>query len=141
MGIEQIDVVVDNIRFRNAENGYSVLNVSREKERPNGRSVWIDFTAVGKVFDVYENGSYRLTGTWVMDPRYGEQFAFSSCEHLMDNSSSDVFAFLTSKNVKGCGPVLARRIIKTFGKDTVDVLDNHPERLSEVSGIKIEELK
>ena len=87
-------------------------------------------------FSFYRTREYlEFTGEFVFHPTYGEQFKVSQYETIVPD---DVFAmerYLSSGAIKGLGPVTARRIIEKFGEDTLRILDEEPERLSEVKGI------
>ncbi len=104
-----------------------------------------DFTAVGN-YDpglLKEGVLYNLKGRWGKHPKYGKQFSFHSCIPSLSDIDS-IYFFLSSGLVKGIGPVLAKRIVDAFGKDTIAIMDEAPERLLEVSGIgliKLEDIK
>lgn len=95
-----------------------------------------DFTAVGNYDPGFlkEGILYNLKGHWKRHPKYGKQFSFYSCIPLLSDSDS-IYLFLSSGLVKGIGPVLAKKIVDTFGGDTIAIMDEEPERLLEVSGI------
>ncbi len=124
--MEKFKAYVERIIYRNAENGYTVLCAE-----DNG----CETVCVG-VFRFIEPGEYlEFTGEFVFHPTYGEQFKVSQYETIVPD---DVFAmerYLSSGAIKGLGPVTARRIIEKFGEDTLRILDEEPERLSEVKGI------
>ena len=123
----EYSAVVEEIIFRNEENGYSVLSVKPEDGRP--------FTAVGIIPFVEEGDNVRLTGDWAEHRDYGKQLkvtGFSICEPEGKNA---IKKYLASGIIRGVGPDTAERIVKHFGGDTMNVLDTHPERLIEVPGI------
>lgn len=79
--------------------------------------------------------SYRLLGEWKTHPKYGEQFAFSSAEELEPATREGIAAFLCSGIIKGIGPKMAAAITGRFGDDTLRIIAEEPERLTEVPGV------
>ncbi len=119
---------VERVTYSNPDSGYVVLRVRPSR---GGR-----FTAVGHVPEVaggagLEGAEFRFTGSWVMS-KYGRQFEFSRCSL----TGSELLFFL-SKVVKGIGEKMARQLIEEFGEEAlVGILDEDPERLLQVKGIK-----
>ena len=70
-----------------------------------------------------------------MDAKYGRQFSVTSCEETMPATAYGIEKYLGSGLVRGIGPKYARRIVRQFGEDTLDVIEETPERLLEVNGI------
>jgi len=114
------------IIFHNETNYYTILLFETEEEQ---------FFAVGNIAYPKAGRSYRLTGEWKNHPKYGEQFSFSSAEELEPTTAEGIKAFLCSGVIKGIGPKMAAAIVKKFGDDTLKVIAEEPERLTEVSGI------
>lgn len=123
----EYSAVVEEIVFRNEENGYSVLSVRPEDGRP--------FTAVGIVPFVEEGDNVRLTGEWAEHRDYGKQLKVTAFTIIEPEGRDAIKKFLASGVIRGVGPDTANRIVKQFGADTMNVLDTHPERLTEVPGI------
>ena len=118
---------VESIIYRNAENGYTVLEfLSDDMER---------FTAVGPLALCNKGERVILNGSFVSHPRYGKQFKADSCEVLAPATLSGIEAYLGSGMIRGIGEVTARAIVQRFGMDTLEIMDNEPDRLLEVSGI------
>jgi len=93
-------------------------------------------TVVGEV-DAPEVGkSYRFIGQMVEHPQYGEQFQAHWYEHLLPSDARAIEKYLSSGAVKGIGKGIARRIVKTFGDDTLRIIEESPERLGEVPRLK-----
>lgn len=117
---------VEDITFRNEENGFTVLelNVSGDLE-----------TVVGVLPLVAPGETLRLMGHWDFHPSFGRQFKAELCERKMPSSSADLLHYLSSGTIKGVGPATAVKIIEMFGEDAFDVLENHPDRLARVRGI------
>jgi len=76
-----------------------------------------------------------LTGTWIMDSRYGKQFKLQSYEIVKPNTINGIERYLGSGLIKGIGPAFAARIVSRFGLKTLDILERDPGRLSEVAGL------
>mgnify|MGYP002514643646 CR=1 FL=1 len=124
--MEQVEGYVEQIRFRNEENGYTVLTLLIDGE---------DETCVGN-FSYINEGEYIVgKGEWVEHPVHGPQFQMTSFETKVPTDTKGMERYLGSGAIKGVGPVLAARIVKAFGKDTFRIIEEEPERLSEIKGI------
>lgn len=124
--IEEKQGQVAEIIFRNNENGYTIVVFETEDEQ---------FTAVGTLPSCRKGASYMLRGQWKTHPSYGEQFSVIEYEEIMPSSATGIEDFLASGILKGIGKKTAAAIVAKFGSDTFEVLENQPERLTEVSGI------
>jgi len=135
--MEQLRCVVERITYQNAQNGYTVLRC-----RAKGFQDLV--TVVGNMPDTHVGSVLQLGGTWRVDARYGRQF---SVEHFEETLPATVFGiekYLGSGMIKGVGPKFAQRIVRQFGKDTLDVIEAEPDRLLEVPGIgrtRVERIK
>lgn len=89
----------------------------------------------GVIIGLVLNMRLKLSGEYKIHPKYGEQFSFDSYEVLVGNSLTDIERYLTSSAISGIGPKLAQKIIEEFGTSTIDIIRNHPEKLSEIRGI------
>ena len=118
---------VDEIIYHNDENDYTVLSlINRE-----GYLV----TAVGKIAYVAEGEDVTLYGKWVKHAEYGEQFSFESYERELPTGKRAMLRYLSSRVIRGVGPVTALRMVEKYGEDTFDVIEKHPEWLTEIAGI------
>lgn len=129
-GIEIADILegkIENIVYRNEENDYAVLEVLTEDERL--------VTAVGVIASPAEGEIVRLTGHTAYHKDFGAQFAFSSYEKSLPKEIDGIIQYLSSRTVKGVGPVTALKIVNKYGTDTFDVIENHPEWLADIPGI------
>lgn len=120
---------VEDVVFRNDRNGYTVLTMDC-----NG----IMATAVGSMTDVNVGDDLRLVGVWKIHPGYGEQFSFDYYEHEMPSTAASILKYLSSGAIKGIRRTTAKRLVETFGDNTLEIMQNQPERLSEVKGISKE---
>lgn len=117
---------VEKIKYRNEENGYSVLSVNDGKE---------EYILVGTFHYIGEGELIEATGNMVEHSLYGEQLAVESYEIKAPEDTLAIERYLGSGAVKGVGAALASRIVKKFKKDTFRIMEEEPERLSEVKGI------
>ncbi len=120
---------VEDVIFRNNQNGYSVLTLYCDG---------IAATAVGIMTDVNIGDDLKLIGVWKTHPGYGEQFAFQYYEHEMPSTASSILKYLSSGAVKGIGRATAKRLVETFGENTLEIMQKQPERLKEIRGISHE---
>lgn len=134
MDIEEIIIegIIEDIVYSNPENGYSVIDINHNNQL---------VTAVGIMPSCCPGEKLRLKGYWTKHPTFGTQFKADAVERSMPKSSGDMLRYLSSGAVKGIGPSTAMKIIERFGDETFDVLENSPERLSEVKGISLERAK
>lgn len=117
---------VEKIKYRNEENGYSVLSVNDGKE---------EYILVGTFHYINEGELIEATGHMVEHSLYGEQLAVESYEIKAPEDTLAIERYLGSGAVKGIGAALATRIVKKFKLDTFRIMEEEPERLSEVKGI------
>ena len=123
-----LDGTVERITFYNPTNGFSVVRL-----RVRGRRDPI--TVVGTLPAAQPGELLVLRGRWQTDPRHGAQFRPASAEVRRPSDVDGIVRYLGSGLVRQIGPVLAKRIVGTFGARTLDVLDATPERVREVPGI------
>ncbi len=90
---------------------------------------------VGHFLPTVANVKVDMAGHWKKDARYGLQFEMESYEEIVGSDKSSVVAYLSSGMIPGIGSVLAERIYNTFGEQTLEVLDQDPQRVAEVPGI------
>lgn len=120
---------VESIIYRNESNGYTVLNLSCE----DGETA-----AVGMMPEVSVGEEIVVQGHWQTHKSYGEQFAVTSCTRAMPTGSTAILKYLSSRAVKGVGPATARRLVETFGENTLEVIEKEPLRMTEIKGISRE---
>ncbi|HWQ58956.1 MAG TPA: ATP-dependent RecD-like DNA helicase [Clostridia bacterium] len=125
--MEEIRGTVRNIIYRNAENGYSVLELVDDAEH--------GFTAVGELALASIGERIEITGSWTEHPAYGKQLKVRSYHTLAPANITALINYLGSGLISGVGEVTARQIVAAFGMDTISVLESEPERLREVPGI------
>lgn len=113
--------------FENEENGYTVLRVVTD----DGELV----TAVGCIPRAAAGEELVMTGVYSVHPQHGEQFSAESVERHMPRSETDILSFLASGTIPGIGPATAQRLVDRFGEDTLEVIEQEPEKLSTLKGI------
>ena len=124
--MEKLEGSVIGTIFRNEENGYSVLTVR------TGRS---EYTVVGALPVLNPGEQAVFTGDWVEHKSYGRQFKCVNVEIQMPTTLLGIERYLASGAIRGIGASTARQIIEEFGEETMEVLAEHPEQLTKVSGI------
>ena len=124
--MEKLEGSVVGTIFRNEENGYTVLTVR------SGRS---EHTVIGAMPELNPGEQAVFTGEWVEHKSYGRQFRCASLEIQTPTTLLGIERYLAGGAVRGVGPSTARQIVERFGEETMTVLAEHPERLTEISGI------
>lgn len=119
---------MERITYAGEEDGYSVLRLKVRDRRDL-------VTVVGSFVSVTPGEVLRLHGSWTRHPKYGEQFRVDQYETLTPDTVEGIRKYLGSGLIKGIGPEMAKRIVKTFGSATLDVIEREPKRLLEVEGI------
>jgi len=124
--LEKLTVVVQETTFRNEENGYTVLRAG------SGRT---QHTIVGMMPELSPGENVTFEGIWTEHPVYGRQFSARTCAITPPTGKSAIEKYLGSGLIRGIGPSTAKMIVKHFGEKALEIMDEHPERLTEVSGI------
>jgi ATP-dependent exoDNAse (exonuclease V) alpha subunit len=119
---------IERITYTNDENGYTIAKV-----KVYGRRDLV--TVVGNLLAPTPGEILKMQGEWSNHPKYGEQFRVVHYKSLVPASVYGIEKYLGSGLIKGIGPIMAKRIVKTFGKETLDVIEQEIEKLAEVEGI------
>ena len=125
--MEKISGVVENVVYKNESNDYTVFEIADEDNRL--------ITAVGIIPMVNEGETVILEGQWTYHKEFGKQFSFVAYEKSLPKEIDGIIQYLSGKTIKGVGPITAVKIANRFGMDTFDVIENHPEWLTDISGI------
>jgi len=125
---EALSGVVERVVFHNEENGFAVLRV-------RVRGSFQPATVVGRLPLVSQGETIRASGAWKNDPNHGVQFRADRLAVSPPDSLDGIRRYLGSGRVHGVGPKMAKRLVKAFGEDVFEVIENEPERLKEVPGI------
>ena len=124
--MEKLTGYVEHIIFRNADNGYTVLNLVSGDEK---------ITCVGIFSAIAEGENIEATGDYTDHPTYGTQFKVESFEEKAPEDEEAIERYLGSGAIKGIGIAMAARIVRRFKEDTFRIIEEEPERLAEIKGI------
>ncbi len=125
---ELLEGTVERITYHNEQNGYTVLILD---------AFGTEYTVVGTLPFVNEGDYLKCTGKMVLHANYGEQFKVEFAEKVIKTDTASVLRYLSSGSIKGVGPATAKLIVENFGTDTLDTIENHPERLANLRGISL----
>jgi len=134
--MDYFEGTIEKIIFYSPDTGYTVYKFSLE----NGQSM----TVVGSFPPLSPGEMLKIKGEWEINPKFGQQFRADHFTQVLPSSVKGIERFLSSGLIRGIGPVLARRIVKKFGPQTLDILSKKPEKLKEVEGVgnaKLKEIK
>ena len=126
--METLNGILERIVYENPETGYTVGRLSARGEPEL-------VTIVGNLLSVNAGESLLLSGEWTNNPKYGRQFQIEKCETIQPANVIGIRKYLGSGLIKGIGPKMATRIVSQFGMDTIDVIEQSPEKLAGVPGI------
>lgn len=124
--METVKGYVEHIVYRNEENGYTVFNLNNEDG---------DLTCVGKFHFIEEGELLELSGEYTVHKLYGTQLKVEYSKVCEPEDLMSIERYLGSGAIKGIGTALAGRIVKKFKEDTFRIIEEEPERLSEIKGI------
>lgn len=126
--METLSGVVERITYMNEENGFSVIKISSYGHRDL-------VTVVGNLVGIHIGAVVNFRGDWRNDSKFGRQFAVTDYEETMPATVKGIEKYLGSGLIKGVGPVYAKKIVKKFKEETIEIIDRTPDRLMEVPGI------
>ncbi|MFC1895425.1 helix-hairpin-helix domain-containing protein, partial [Thermodesulfobacteriota bacterium] len=119
---------IERITYTNDENGYTIAKVKVYGQRDL-------VTVVGNLMAPMPGEIIRMRGEWANHPKYGQQFKIVHYKTMVPASVYGMQKYLGSGLIKGIGPIMAKRIVDKFGKQTLDIIEQELEKLSEVDGI------
>jgi len=126
--MEHLSGTVEEIVYRNDENGYCVCEL-------NVQDVLI--TIVGYMPFLAPGETIEVEGEYTQHPTYGKQLSVAAFSKAPPNSLDSIYKYLAAGMLKGIGPATAQKIVETFGEDALSIIENDPERLSVIKGISI----
>jgi len=132
MNMERLEGMVSDIVFKNEDNGYTIAHLVNEKD---------EVVIVGCMPTLAVGESVEVSGKWVNHKVYGTQFEVNSFMPVTPSSLEGIYVYLSSGMINGIGEKMAKRIIDKFGVETLNVIQNEPERLEEVDGIGRKKVK
>lgn len=128
MGEQQTLIgTIASVIYQNEENGYAVVRLVTD----DGELI----TVTGCIPCAAPGEELAATGSFVVHPAHGEQFAADEVERHMPTDESDILDYLASGVIRGIGPATAQKLVERFGADTLDILENTPEELRKMKGI------
>ncbi|MBU4258284.1 MAG: ATP-dependent RecD-like DNA helicase, partial [Proteobacteria bacterium] len=119
---------IERITYSNEENGFTIAKV-----KVSGRKGLV--TVVGNFMSPMPGEVIKMEGEWTSHPKYGEQFKVVSYKTSVPASIYGIQKYLGSGLIKGIGPIMAGRIVKKYGKNSLDIIENEIEKLAKVDGI------
>ena len=119
---------VERITYHNEETGYTVAQLMPDRTD-------YTVTVVGNMLGVSVGESVAVTGAWMAHAQYGRQFKAEQIRTVLPATVAGLERYLGSGLIKGVGPVTAHRIVRKFGLDTLQVIEEDPARLLEVLGV------
>ncbi len=132
-GLIKMSGSVEHIIYSNEENGYTVADFGTDDDDL--------ITITGIIPYISEGDSLILYGEWKHNQKYGRQFSVSEYEKYMPANASAILRYLSSGAIKGIGKKTAVKIVEEFGDETLEVLENHPDWLSDIPGISLKKAK
>ncbi len=131
---ESLQGVIERLTFHSEETGYTVARV----KAPRTSEL---ITIVGNFANIQAGQTLQLEGIWRDHPKYGQQFQVTQYRETKPATLTGLEKYLGSGLIKGVGGVTAKRIVAHFGLETLDIIENQIERLSEVPGIAQKRVK
>ena len=134
----RIEGSVERITYYNQDNGYTVLRL-RPKTSQNQRIPGLNLegllTVVGNLPELSPGENIQLEGDYTTHAKHGLQFKAEKCEKLTPATSIAIERYLGSGLIKGIGPKLAKRIVDVYQEQTLEIIENEPQKLIDVPGI------
>ncbi len=127
--ITTLQGVVEDVVYKNPDNGYIVITLD-----VNGAPE----TAVGMLGDIVEGETIILHGSYVSNAKYGRQFKAETCQRTLPTTAPEIRRYLGSGIIKGLGPAMAKKIVGAFGAESLEIIENDPERLCDINGINMD---
>lgn len=124
--LDKIEGTISYITFSSEETGFTVLELQTDDDM---------VTVVGEMIGAAPGQQLVVYGTYSNHPSFGVQFKVSKYEISMPGDENAIYTYLASGAIKGIGPVTAKRIVKTFGENSFEILETDPLQLSQIKGI------
>ena len=132
-GYEKLSGCVEGIIYANEENGYTVCDLGTDDD---------DIVTITGIMPYLSEGDRLVVyGEWKHNPKYGRQFSVVEYEKQLPANAMAILRYLSSGAIKGIGKKTAQKIVDEFGDNTLDVLENHPDWLSDIPGLSIKKAK
>ncbi len=126
-GPEKLSGSVESIIFSNEDNGYTILDFGTDENEL--------VTLVGVMPYVSAGDELTVLGKWIHNPKYGRQFQVEQFEKRLPSDAAAILRYLSSGAIKGIGPKKAQKLVELFGEDTFNVIEQHPDWMTQIPGI------
>lgn len=120
---------LNDIIYQNEVNSYTIATFENDEE---------EITVVGYLPFIHSGDTLKLIGKYVTHKDYGEQFKIDTFEKLMPQTLEALEQYLSNGNIRGIGPATAKKIVNTFGEETIHIFQYEPEKLASIKGINKE---
>lgn len=120
---------LNDIIYQNEVNSYTIGTFETNEE---------EITIVGYLPFIHSGDTLKLVGKYVTHKDYGEQFKIDTFEKLMPQTLEALEQYLANGTIRGIGPATAKKIVNTFGEETIHVFQYEPEKLTNIKGINKE---
>lgn len=120
---------LNDIIYQNEVNSYTIATFETDEE---------EITVVGYLPFIHSGDTLKLIGKYVTHKDYGEQFKIDTFEKLMPQTLEALEQYLSNGNIRGIGPATAKKIVNTFGEETIHIFQYEPEKLASIKGINKE---
>lgn len=120
---------LNDIIYQNEVNSYTIATFETNEE---------EITIVGYLPFIHSGDTLKLVGKYVTHKDYGEQFKIDTFEKLMPQTIEALEQYLANGTIRGIGPATAKKIVNTFGEETIHVFQYEPEKLTNIKGINKE---
>ena len=122
----ELEGQIVEIIYKNEVNSYTIAVLDTTSE---------EITVVGYLPFIDIADTLKLVGKYVEHPEYGLQFKIDTFEKIMPKTLGALEKYLSSGTIKGIGPATAKKIVDTFGEETIAIFKHEPEKLSRIKGI------
>lgn len=126
--MDQIFGIVEKLCYQNEENGYAIIKIKQPRKK--------ELTTIrGALFHLKVGQNVKLLGEWQRHPNHGLQFEVSNCAIEEPEDCYSIQKYLESGLIYGIGPKVAGKIVEKFLEESLNIIDQTPERLLEIPGI------
>ena len=126
-GTAELQGRIDSVIYRSDDSGYAVIRLDVDGEDL--------VTVVGCIPYASPGESLYAVGSWVTHTAHGRQFKVESCSRRLPDTSESIYDYLCSGCIKGIGPATASLIVNRFSANSLNIIENYPERIAEIKGI------
>lgn len=129
-GTAELQGRIDSVIYRSDESGYAVIRLDTDEEDT--------VTVVGCIPCACPGESLYAVGSWVTHAAHGRQFKVESCSRRLPDTAESIYDYLCSGCIKGIGPATASLIVNRFSANSLNIIENYPERIAEIKGISLQ---